>query len=95
MKEAEPMVMNEEARRSVGTTKITERLSKSALIVSLSVNVFMFASLAMYGTWLASASLDDFWRGLVALGVWIGTFGGGALVFWKIVREVAQGALHA
>ena len=76
-------------------TKATERLSKTVMVISLSLNVFVFASLAMYGTWLATAVLDDFWRGVTALSVWIGTFGVSTLAFWKIVQQISAGAINA
>jgi hypothetical protein len=64
-------------------------LPRVVLIISLSLNVFVFASLAMYGVWLVASPLSDFWRGVTALLVWIATFGAGALVFWKIVAGIS------
>jgi hypothetical protein len=63
---------------------------KVLLIVSLSINIFVFSSLAMYGTWLATGFLlTTFWRGITSLFVWIGTFGAGAVAFWKIVEKIS------
>ena len=60
------------------------------LIVSLSVNIFLFSSLAMYGTWLAFGwLLSDFWRGITSLFVWIGTFAAGATAFWRIMDKLS------
>ena len=60
------------------------------LIVSLSINIFVFSSLAMYGTWLATAFLfNAFWRGITSLFVWISTFGAGAIAFWRIVEKMS------
>jgi hypothetical protein len=64
-------------------------LSRVVLIISLSLNVFVFSSLAMYGVWLAASPLSDFWRALTALTVWIASFGLGAVVFWKIVAGIS------
>jgi hypothetical protein len=69
--------------------KTTKRLSKTVLIVSLSLNVFVFASLAMYAAWLAAEALDNLLQGLLALFVWIATFGASTLVFWKIVEKTS------
>jgi hypothetical protein len=67
-----------------------EEMLRVILIVSLSINIFLFSSLAMYGTWLASGSLlSDFWRGITSLFVWIGTFGAGAIAFWRIVEKIS------
>jgi hypothetical protein len=62
---------------------------KIVLVISLSLNVFLFSSLAMYGTWLAASPLSDFWRGVVSLLVWISSFGAGAIVFWKIILGIS------
>ena len=71
------------------------RLSKTALVVSLSLIVFVFACLAMYVAWLVAASLGDFWRGLSALLVWIVTFGASTLVFWNIVQKISREGIRA
>jgi hypothetical protein len=70
--------------------RTAERLSRTVLIVSLSLNVFVFACLAMYGTWFAAASLGSLWRGLIALFVWIATFGASTLAFWKVVEKISM-----
>jgi hypothetical protein len=65
------------------------KISRVALVISLSVNIFLLASIAMYGTWLVSYNLDEIWRGITAFTAWIVTFGIGAIVFWKIVERVS------
>ena len=62
-----------------------------ALVISLSINIFVFSCLAMYGAWLATEELlTTFWRGITSLFVWIGTFGVGATVFWRIVEKMTD-----
>ncbi len=69
---------------------MTRRMFRIALIVSLSVNIFVFSSLAMYCTWLATGwALSAFWRGVTALLVWISTFGAGSVAFWKLIEKMS------
>jgi len=64
---------------------------RTLLIISLSINVFVFSSLAMYGVWLVSGSLlDAFWRGVTSLFVWMVTFGAGTVAFWRIIVKFSQ-----
>ena len=66
-----------------------QKMLRTLLIVSLSINVFVFSSLAMYGTWLASGwLLSAFWRGIASLFVWIATFGAGSHRFLESNRKV-------
>ncbi|MGI0090269.1 MAG: hypothetical protein ACREBS_01040 [Nitrososphaerales archaeon] len=66
------------------------------LIVSLSINIFVFSSLAMYGTWLATGwLLSAFWRGITSLFVWISTFGAGAVAFWKVIEKLPSSSSAA
>ena len=75
-----------------------QKMLRTLLIISLSINVFVFSSLAMYGTWLASGwLLDTFWRGVFSLFVWIATFGAGAVAFWRVIEKFsssAEGIVH-
>lgn len=64
---------------------------RTILIVSLSVNIFVFSSLAMYGTWLVTGWVSStFWRGVTSLFIWIVTFGGGAIGFWRIIEMMSK-----
>ena len=74
---------------------MADSIARVILVISLSVNVFLFASLAMYGTWLITPYLADFWRGIVSLTVWISSFGVGALAFWKIVSGISNASAPA
>lgn len=65
------------------------KLSGVALIISLSLNVFLLASLATYGVWLLSNSLDILVRAVLSFLVWIVCFGAGTLAFWKIVERLS------
>jgi len=65
------------------------KLSAVALIISLSLNVFLLASLATYGVWLVSNSLEVLVRAVVSFLVWIVCFGAGTIAFWKIVERLS------
>ena len=75
-----------------------QKMLRTLLIISLSINVFVFSSLAMYGTWLASGwLLSTFWRGVLSLFVWIATFGVGAVAFWRVIEKFSssvEGMVH-
>ena len=68
---------------------MTSPLAKTVLVISLSLNVFMLASFLMYGTWLAAGSLGKLTRALLALFVYVFSFGAGAVVFWKIIERIS------
>ena len=69
---------------------MTDKMIRVLLVISLSINIFVLSSLAMYFTWLATGFIiSDFWRGVTALFVWISTFGVGAVAFWKIVEKLS------
>lgn len=75
---------------------MTDKLLRIILIVSLTINIFVLSSLAMYCTWLATGLLlTTFWRGMVSLFVWISTFGAGAIAFWKIVVKMSTSIREA
>lgn len=63
---------------------------RAVLVVSLSLNVFVFASLAMYGTWIVMAAFSSFWRGIISLFIWIASFGAGTLALWKIIEGLTE-----
>ena len=62
---------------------------KSILIVSLSLNIFTLSAFAMYGTWLGTSKFPALTRAIVSLFVYIGSFGLGTLMFWKVVDKIA------
>lgn len=64
-------------------------LSRVALVISLSVNVFLLASLATYGIWIVAHPLSTSLRGLVSLIAWIVFFGSGTLAFWKVIDKLS------
>ena len=68
---------------------MTPNIARIALVISLSLNIFVLACLAMYGTWLATPWLNSFWRGVSSLLVWIISFGIGALAFWKLILSMS------
>ena len=74
--------------------RMLSKWTRVVLIVSLSINVFAFASISMYGTWLATYMLDDMTRGITALSVWIATFGAGTVAFWKVVEQISAEGLR-
>ena len=60
------------------------------LVVSLSINIFVFSSWPCAGTWLATGFLSSaFWRGITSLFVWISTFGAGSVAFWRIIEKIS------
>jgi len=65
---------------------------RTLLIISLSLNVFVFASLAMYGTWIVVSGFvsSTLWRGIVSLFVWIVSFGAGAVAFWRVIDKFSS-----
>ncbi|MDG6994362.1 MAG: hypothetical protein JRN52_00445 [Nitrososphaerota archaeon] len=75
-------------------TRMLSKWTRVVLVVSLSINVFAFASISMYGTWLAAYMLDDMARGIAALFVWIATFGAGTVAFWKVVEQISAEGLR-
>jgi len=80
--------VGQETHRTEEEKNLT-KLSAVALVISLSLNVFLLASLATYGVWLASGSLQLSARGLVSFLTWIVCFGAGTLAFWKMVERLS------
>jgi len=64
-------------------------VSRVALVISLSLNIFLLASLVTYGVWVVAQPLNATLRGFASLLVWIVCFGAGTLAFWKIVERIS------
>ena len=58
------------------------------LIMTLSLGIFLFSALIMYGAWVALASVVPFWRGIASLFFYIFAFAGSTLVFWKVIERI-------
>jgi hypothetical protein len=63
-------------------------MTRSLLIAVLSLGVFLFSALVMYGVWMALDDLAALPRGIIALFFWIGAFSGATFGFWKITKRL-------
>jgi hypothetical protein len=62
---------------------------KQLVLIVVSLIVFLASSFSMYGTWLLLASIEEFYRGIAAIFVWIVVFACGSLLFWKIAEKMS------
>ncbi|MGI0083588.1 MAG: hypothetical protein ACREBQ_00745 [Nitrososphaerales archaeon] len=58
------------------------------LITGLSLGIFLFSALIMYGAWLALDGLAPLARGIISLLFWIFAFSGSTYLFWKAIEKM-------
>jgi hypothetical protein len=75
----------------IATSRLTGSPTvRAALIISLSLNVFLLSAFVMYGAWLESGDLGKLTRALVSLAAYVVSFGAATVVVWKIVSQLSS-----
>ena len=63
---------------------------KRFIVIALSLVIFAFSAIVMYGAWLVFDDVGTLWRAILSLFSWIFAFAAGSVVFWKAVTVLSR-----